>query len=95
MFLGAYHFDGLPANLVSSYDQLMESFPSESLELHVCVIKEGGISVFDACPSREEFDQFSHSDEFRAAVAASGLPIPRVEPLGEVHTARIREAARR
>ena len=35
------------------------------------------------------FEQFTASDQFRAAVAAAGLPWPRIEPVGEVHTTRV------
>jgi len=47
------------------------------------VVTENGISVYDACPSREVFEEFSR--DFPAAVVAVGLPAPRIVPLGDVH----------
>ena len=85
MFLGAYRFDGDPADLTPAYDRLVASIPAGMIELQVCVVVEGGITVFDTCPSRAVFDEFSTSDGFTAAVEAAGLPTPTIEPLGEVH----------
>ena len=90
MFLGAYHFDGDPADLMSGYRLLMAGFPPDSSDLHVCVERVDGITVFDACPSREVFAGFSTGLEFRMAIDGAGLPAPRVEPMGEVRTARLR-----
>jgi hypothetical protein len=41
------------------------------------------------------FEGFSGSDDFLGAIAAAGLPAPRVELLGDVHAARLREAMHR
>ena len=90
MFLGAYHFDGSPADLLPAYDRLIASIPPDSIHLHVCVVRDGGLTVFDACPSAEVFAGFSTGPEFAGAVEAAGLPAPRVEPLGDVHAARLR-----
>jgi hypothetical protein len=90
MYLGAYHFDGSVPELLDAYERLMATFPPETLDLHVCVVRDGGLTVFDACPAAEVFVGFSTSAEFRAAVGAAGLPEPRVEPIGEVHAARVR-----
>jgi hypothetical protein len=87
MFLSAYHFDGDPATLVTAYDVMRRGFPPETFELHACVVSGAGITVYDACPTREIFESFSTGPEFRGALAAAGLPAPRVEPLGEVHDA--------
>jgi hypothetical protein len=92
MFLGAYHFDGEPRELIPAYDRLMEQFPVEAFVLHVCVLVEAGITVLDACPSQSVFREFSQSAEFLGAVASAGLPLPRVEPLGDVHFAYLRQA---
>ena len=91
MFLSAYHFHGDPVALAAAHDRLYQRFPPESLDLHVCVLVDGGITVFDACPSREIFAAFSQSAEFRQALAEAGLPQPRLEPLGEVHDVRVRD----
>jgi hypothetical protein len=91
VFLSAYHFDGDPAALATAHDRLCKRLPPESLDLHVCVLDANGITVFDACPSREVFAAFSQSAAFRQAVAEAGLPQPRLEPLGDVHDIRVRD----
>ena len=90
MFLGAYHFDGEPGVLLAAYDKLMQGFPPDSILLHVCVERADGITIYDACPSSDVFAGFSTSPDFRAALTAAGLPTPRVEPLGDVRSARLR-----
>ena len=94
MFLSAYHIDGPTDELLPAYRRLKVSFPPERLELHVCITREGGITVYDACRSRAEFEEFHRSPEFLAALADAGLPVPRVEPLGEVQDAYLREPVR-
>ena len=91
MFLGAYHFTGHPEPLLAGYRKLMAHYPPESLDLHVCVIHATGMIVYDSCPSRELFDEFSQGESFRAALAAAGLPEPSVEYLGKVYAAQIRQ----
>ncbi len=93
MFLGAYHFDGDAAALVEAYDRMRAFFPPDALAFHACVVAEGGITVFDGCPSRADFATFSTGPQFRGAVAAAGLPTPRIEPVGEVHAAVANAAA--
>lgn len=92
MFLSAYHFDGSPDRLLSAYHQFMRDYPIDNLKLHVCVVGDDRITIFDACPSREVFEEFHRSDGFRTWLASAGLPAPRIEPLGEVHAAQIGEA---
>jgi hypothetical protein len=87
MFLSAYHFDGDPVTLVPAYDVFASTFPPDAFTLHVCVVTAIGITVYDACPSRDVFEEFSQSAAFRSAVAAAQLPPPRIEALGEVHQA--------
>lgn len=95
MFLGSYDFDGDPAGLLTAYERLMAGHPPESIDLHICIARGDGITVYDACPSRNVFEAFSHGAEFAAAVAAAGLPAPRVTSLGDVHRAELRSAVRR
>lgn len=89
MFLGAYRFVGDPANLLAAYERLMAGFPPEAISLHLCVVEEDAIVIFDACPTREVFMEFSSGGGFLAAVAAAGLPAPSVQPLGAIHAARM------
>lgn len=95
MFLGAYHFEGDPAELLGGYDRLLAQLPPGVIELNVCVARDAGITVFDACPSRDVFTGFSQSPEFLVAVSEAGLPVPRVEPLGDVHAATVAPKAGR
>lgn len=90
VFLGAYHFDGRPDELRPAYERLMTGFPPDAVDLHVCVVRDGGLTVYDACPSAAVFAEFSSGQVFAAAARAAGLPVARVEPLGEVHVARLR-----
>lgn len=85
MFLSAYYFDGDPTDLVAAHDRLLSMLPADGLDLHICVVTDLGITVFDACPSREVFEGFSRSPEFLSVVSEAGLPQPRLDPLGEIH----------
>jgi hypothetical protein len=89
VFLGAYHFDGETRSLLDGYDRLAARFPPGVLQLNVCVARDDGMTVFDACPSRAVFAEFARSPEFLGAVSAAGLPTPRVELLGDVHAATV------
>ena len=33
---------------------MLAGYPPESLELHICVERDDGITVYDACPSRAD-----------------------------------------
>jgi hypothetical protein len=92
--LAAYHFDGNPDELLAGYEQLMAVYPPDILELNVCVVRDDGMTVYDVCPSRAVFEQFSRSAEFTGAVAAAGLPAPRIESLGLIHAVHVREPVR-
>jgi hypothetical protein len=89
LYLGALHFDGDPDALLLAYHRLLERFPPETLVLHICVRQDDGLTVLDACPTKEIFTEFTGGDAFRGAVAGAGLPTPRVEPLGDVHVAHL------
>jgi hypothetical protein len=84
MFLGAYHFDGHADELLPAYRRLIEGLPPGAVQLQLCVGTECGLTPFDTCPSRTEFEAFSGGDALRAALAAAGLPQPRVVQIGVV-----------
>jgi hypothetical protein len=92
MYLGCYHFDGDPAALLPAYQRLLDTFPPGQIQFQVAVHTADGLRVYDACPTREAFDEFSTGAEFAAALAGAGLPAARVEALGEVHTIIATEA---
>jgi hypothetical protein len=50
--------------------------------------------VFDACPGKVVYEQFTKSDAFRDGVAAAGLPEPRIEGLGDVRVAHLSHEVR-
>jgi hypothetical protein len=91
MFMGSYDYRGDTAALLEAYDRLVEAMPSDGLMFHACVATDGGIRIYDCCPSQEIFAAFSSSPELRAAMSAAGLPAPTVHQLGEVHVARIHD----
>ena len=66
----------------------------ETLDVHLCVIRDDGLTVFDACPSREVYESFTASDMFREAIAVAGLPVPRIEGLGGIQVAHLRQEVR-
>ena len=86
-FLGSYEFDGDADELLAGYDRLGTQFPEGMILLQTCIRRDGGITVFDACPDQATFAEFSTSEGFAKAVAEAGLPEPRVTQLGQVHKA--------
>ena len=95
MFLSTYTFDGDPAELAAAHDRMRSEFPPDAFALHIAVVTATGIVVFDACPDRATFEAFHVSPGFQDAIAAAGLPRPRVEPLGEVHSLAVRQEVAR
>lgn len=89
MYLGIYHFRGNPDELVQAYDRLMAEVGHGAIHLHACAVEEDGITIYDACPTREAFESFSTSAEFRAATGIAGLPEPTIEGY-PLHAARAR-----
>ena len=90
MYLGSYSFEGDPTELTAGYERLIAHFPPETMDLHVCIRTDTGLTVMDACPSREVFEEFSASTDFHSVISACGLPEPKVQGLGTVHHARLR-----
>jgi hypothetical protein len=91
MYLGHYAFDGDPTLLEAAYRRLMAMTPTDNLELHVVVVRPDGLDIYDSCPDEATFTAFRASDEFAAALAASGMPTPRVNGIGEIVHAQVRE----
>jgi len=86
MFLGVYRFEGNPDELLAGYERMMASVPADALHLQVCVRDTHGLSVYDACPTREAFQNFSDGEPFRSLLHSVGLPAPTVQFLGDVHS---------
>ena len=94
LYLGAMQFDGDPSTLLPAYHRMLEGFGIENLDVHLCIVREDGLTVFDACPTKADYEQFSGSEMFRDAVAAAGLPAPRIEGLGDVRVAHLSKEVR-
>jgi hypothetical protein len=94
LYLGAFHFDGDPGELLPGYHRLLEQFPIDALDVHLCVTHGNGLTVFDACPAKAIHEQFTKSDTFLDAVAGAGQPTPRIEGLGDVQVAHLRDEVR-
>ena len=89
LYLGAMHFDGDPGELLPGYHRMLERFGIDAFDVHLCIVRDDGLTVFDACPGKAVHEEFTKSDTFRDAVAAAGLPAPRIEGLGDVHVAHL------
>jgi len=94
MYMSRYSFDGDPTDLEHRYHQFVSGMPAENIELQVVIRRPDGLDVYDSCPTREEFLAFSASAEFAAAIAGVGLPVPRVEGLGDIAHVVVKEAVR-
>jgi hypothetical protein len=84
MYLSRYRFDGDPTALEAAYRRLMTSLGTDSVELHVALVREDGLDLYDACPDRATFERFHISEEFLAALESAGLPHPTVTGLGDI-----------
>ena len=94
LYLGAQHFDGDPGELLPAYHRLLERFGIDTLDVHLCIVRDDGLTVLDACPSKAVYEEFTTSEMFREAVAAAGLPAPHIEGLGDVQVAHLRQEVR-
>ena len=79
MHLGIYRFEGDPAELLPAYDRMLASMPRGAIIFHACAVEPHGITIYDACPTREAFERFSPGAECEAALTAAGLPAPEIE----------------
>ena len=94
MYLTLYFFDGDPRSLIAAHQRMLaEHYPAQTLTLNALVRTQTGVAVVDACPSRDVFEAFAASGEFRDAPTAAGLPEPRIQPLGDVERLHVADAA--
>ena len=93
LYLGAVFFDGDPDELLPAYQRMLEKFGLETLDVHLCITRDGGLTVFDACPTKQIYE-FTMSETFLGAIADAGLPVPRVSGLGDVQIAHVRQTVR-
>jgi hypothetical protein len=76
MHVSIWEFTGDPDELTARYDELLSEFPTDQLIVHLCLRDSDGIVVVDTCPSREAFEAFAASEEFRDARRRHGLSDP-------------------
>ena len=69
MYLGAAYFDGDPGELLPAYQRMLEKFGLEALDVHLCITRDGGLTVFDACPTKQIYEEFTRSETFLGAIA--------------------------
>jgi len=91
MHLGIYEIDGDPDELLLAYDRLTVAMPDDQVHFHACAVREEGITIYDACPTKEAFERFSTSAEFRSAADAAGLPWPSTIVGLPLHAVRARD----
>ena len=94
MYLGAAYFDGDPGELLPAYQRMLEKFGLDALDVHLCITTDAGLTVFDACPTREIYEEFTSGETFLGAIAEAGLPAPRVSGLGDIQVAHVRQTVR-
>ena len=51
LYLGAAHFDGDPGGLLPAYHRMLERFGIDTLDVHLCIVRDDGLTVLDACPA--------------------------------------------
>ncbi len=93
MHASIWKFSGDPDELARRYDALAAEMPVAEFIAHLCLIASDGILIVDTCPSREAFEAFATSDEFRSALRRHDLPEPAELHDYPVHAAFINGAA--
>jgi len=87
MHASIWRFAGDPEDLLRRYERMIGELPAGNMRLHLCLVSEDGIVLVDTCPTREVYEAFAASPEFRAVCDRHGLPEPeRVEDF-PVHAA--------
>jgi hypothetical protein len=87
MHASIWTYTGDPDELTRSYDAMAAEIPSANMRLHLCLRSRDGMLIVDTCPTREVYEAFAASPEFRLLRERHGLPEPeRVEDF-PVHTA--------
>src|SRR5436309_10356127 len=71
-----WKFVGDQEALIRGYDAMVAEIPRSNMSLHLCLRAPDGIVLVDTCPSREVFEGFSTSEEFRDLRERHGLPDP-------------------
>jgi hypothetical protein len=78
MHASIWRFAGEPDELFRRYDALVAELPLEQMRLHLCLRAPAGIVLVDTCPTKEVFEAFACSDDFRALRERHALPKPEL-----------------
>jgi hypothetical protein len=89
MHASIWRFGGDPDELLRRYDAMIGEIPLANMRLQLCLRAPDGIVLVDTCPSRDVFEAFSASDEFRGLRERHGLPEPEQLEDFPVHTAYV------
>src|SRR5437899_5197474 len=89
MHASIWRFAGDPDQLLRHYDAMIAEIPQANMRLQLCLRAADGIVLVDTCPSREVFEAFSASDEFRGLRKRHGLPEPEQVEDFPVHAAYV------
>ncbi len=80
--LAIFTVEGDPADLQDRYDSAMPRIiavsPAKPLA-HVCTSFAGGLRIYDVWESAESLEDFARNPRFGEAIAAAGLPEPKVD----------------
>jgi hypothetical protein len=87
MHASIWRFAGDPEELLHRYDAMVAEIPAASMRLHLCMRAPDGIVLFDTCPTREIYEEFSKGEAFRALRRRHGLPEPQLIEDFPVHAA--------
>lgn len=87
MHASIWKFAGDPEELLRCYDAMVSDIPAENMRMHLCLRLPDGLLLLDTCPSKQVFDAFASSEEFRALRAAHALPDPESVEDYPVHAA--------
>lgn len=87
MYASIWKFDGDPDDLARRYDAMVAEIPRTNMKLHLCLRAPDGIVMVDTCLTRQAFEKFATSEQFRALRERHGLPEPSQLDDYPVHTA--------
>jgi hypothetical protein len=93
MHASIWKMSGDPDELARRYDAMVAEMPTADFIAHLCLSAPDGLLIVDTCPSREAFEAFASSDEFRSALRRHDLPEPTLLHDHPVHAAFVNGAA--
>lgn len=80
--LAIFTVEGDPTELSRRYDaalpRIVEVSPAPPLS-HTCTTFDGGLRIYDVWESAQQLEDFAANPRFAEAIAAAGLPEPKVD----------------